>query len=78
MRTRRGLCYPREEGMFLKISVTKRKIEFKEDHATQICGKRSKKIDYLDVLPDDLVLSILCKLSSTAESPADFGRVFMT
>ncbi|KAL8121334.1 F-box protein At1g67340-like [Apium graveolens] len=79
MRTRRGSCYPREQGTCLQENVTKRKNEFNRDHlSTQISQKRSKKIDYLDILPDDLVLSILCKLGSTAESPADFGRVLMT
>ncbi|WOH08190.1 hypothetical protein DCAR_0727627 [Daucus carota subsp. sativus] len=73
MRTRRGLCYPRDSGF--EKNVFKRKKEF---NATGNFRKRSKKIDYLDILPDDLVLSILCKLSSTADSPADFGRVLMT
>ena len=73
MRTRRGLCYPRDSG-FGK-NVTKRKKEF---NSTENFRKRSRKIDFLDILPDDLVLSILCKLSSTADSAADFGRVLMT
>lgn len=34
--------------------------------------------DFFDNLPDDLVVSILCKLSSTALSPADFINVLMT
>lgn len=34
--------------------------------------------DYFEALPDDLVLSILCKLSATASSAADFTNVLIT
>lgn len=34
--------------------------------------------DFIDSLPDDIVLSILCKLSSTANCPADFISVLLT
>lgn len=34
--------------------------------------------DLFDRLPDDLVISILCKLSSTALSPSDFFTVLVT
>ncbi|KAH9626414.1 hypothetical protein KSS87_018717 [Heliosperma pusillum] len=34
--------------------------------------------DYFDALPDDIVISILAKLSSSASSPADFINVFTT
>lgn len=34
--------------------------------------------DLFDSLPDDLVLSILCKLTSSATSPADFVNVLIT
>ncbi|KAF5200690.1 F-box protein [Thalictrum thalictroides] len=36
------------------------------------------KLDFFDELPDDLLVSILCKLSSTAECPSDFTNVLMT
>ncbi|RZB50034.1 F-box protein isoform C [Glycine soja] len=48
------------------------------------CRKRQKTSpdktsdDFFDSLPDDLVLSILCKLSSTATSPSDFISVLIT
>ncbi|KHN44439.1 F-box protein [Glycine soja] len=47
------------------------------------CRKRQKTSpdktsDCFDSLPDDLVLSILCKLSSTATSPSDFISVLIT
>ncbi|XP_019180490.1 PREDICTED: F-box protein At1g67340-like [Ipomoea nil] len=38
----------------------------------------SGKRDLFDSLPDDIVLSILSKLSSTAECPADFINVLIT
>lgn len=34
--------------------------------------------DFFDSLPDDLVVSILCKLTSSAASPADFVSVLIT
>lgn len=34
--------------------------------------------DLLDSIPDDLVVSILCKLGSTSRCPADFINVLMT
>ncbi|KAH1226899.1 hypothetical protein AAZX31_11G255300 [Glycine max] len=50
---------------------------------TMSCRKRQKTSpdktsDCFDSLPDDLVLSILCKLSSTATSPSDFISVLIT
>ncbi|KAM7254321.1 hypothetical protein ACFE04_028096 [Oxalis oulophora] len=47
--------------------------------------KRQKKLsnattnlDYIDRLPDDLVITILSKLSSSASSPSDFFTVLLT
>lgn len=77
MRTRRGLCYPRVD-MWSEKSVVKRLREFSGDLTPETCRKRHKKIDFLDSLPDDLVLTILSKLSSSASCPADFGRVLVT
>ncbi|KAL2543467.1 F-box protein [Abeliophyllum distichum] len=49
------------------------------------CRKRLKgspetfgECDFFDALPDDLVLCILCKLSSTAACPADFINFLIT
>lgn len=77
MRTRRGFCYPSVD-MWSEKCVAKRRRDFPGDHTSDIRRKRTKKVDYLDYLPDDLVLTILSKLSSTADCPADFGRVLMT
>ncbi|KAJ7945704.1 F-box protein [Quillaja saponaria] len=40
--------------------------------------KYSQKSDLFDGLPDDIVVFILCKLSSTASSPSDFINIFST
>ena len=45
-------------------------------------GARRKRLaggpDYLDVLPDDLVLSILSKLAASASAPSDLLSVHLT
>ncbi|KAL6520546.1 hypothetical protein OROMI_032308 [Orobanche minor] len=80
MRTRRGLCYPRvmmsmENDIDMKVTK-KRKVE--------LVGCRNNSMengwgsDFFDSLPDDIVLSILCKLGSTAGRPADFVSVLIT
>nr|GMD41281.1 F-box protein At1g67340-like [Ipomoea batatas] len=71
MRTRSGFCY------------TNREKRSKENCAAGERRKRSKlnnvgKSDLFDSLPDDIVLSILSKLSSGAECPADFISVLLT
>lgn len=91
MRTRRGLCYPRVgcgggRDVFLfseKSEVVKRRRDFAGEH--MVCRKRKRnslaiagKSDLFDALPDDLVISILCKLSSTAGCPSDFINVLIT
>ncbi|KAK9117552.1 hypothetical protein Sjap_016499 [Stephania japonica] len=40
--------------------------------------KSSQSFDFFDGLPDDLVVCILCKLSSTARCPSDFINVLIT
>lgn len=64
--------------------VKRRKVEHAGDQAG--CRKKSKPspdvpaggCDFFDALPDDLVLAILRKLSSTAACPADFVNVLIT
>ena len=41
-------------------------------------GRRRRKSDLFESLPDEIVISILCKLSSTASSPSDFVTVLLT
>uniref|UniRef100_A0A5B7A066 MYND-type domain-containing protein n=1 Tax=Davidia involucrata TaxID=16924 RepID=A0A5B7A066_DAVIN len=82
MRTRRGLCYT-NVGMYSAQRAVKRR---RDVAGEQKCsGKRSKAsrettrgCDLFDALPDDLVLCILCKLSSAAGCPADFINVLIT
>ena len=65
---------------FRHIMRTRRRLSYLP---TMSCRKRQKTSpdktsDCFDSLPDDLVLSILCKLSSTATSPSDFISVLIT
>ncbi|KAG6425497.1 hypothetical protein SASPL_115935 [Salvia splendens] len=71
MRTRRGLCYPKatnDDDSYRLLK--KRKVELDGDFA----GRR----EFFDSLPDDLILSVLCKLSSTAGCSSDFLSAVMT
>src|SRR3990172_7013225 len=51
-----------------------------------VCRKKNRLIstqktgetDLFDSLPDDLVISILCKLSTSASRPSDFINVLLT
>lgn len=90
MRTRRGLCYPRLMGGGGDVCmsdeervVVKRRRDSAGEHIA--CRKRNRKSpdiagksDLFDTLPDDLVISILCKLSSSAGCPSDFNNVLIT
>lgn len=76
MKTKSKLCYLREE------KVEQKKQSDLGDQAV-LSPKRPKlaerrSCDLFDALPDDLVLSILVKLSSSASSPADFISVLLT
>ncbi|PIN13996.1 hypothetical protein CDL12_13376 [Handroanthus impetiginosus] len=88
MRTRRGMCYPRVVNMCVENTsdrlVKRRKVEVAATQPIE-CRKKLKfspeiggGSDFFDALPDDIVLSILCKLSSTAGCPADFINVLIT
>ncbi|KAH9318559.1 hypothetical protein KI387_020328, partial [Taxus chinensis] len=41
-------------------------------------SKRQTRVNHFDALPDDLLLSILVKLSSTAAHPADLISALVT
>nr|POE92456.1 mediator of rna polymerase ii transcription subunit 15a [Quercus suber] len=82
MRTRRGFCYPRvfEDK---NMRVVKRRRDFAAEqvsyrkrsrNSSDIAGKR----DLFDSLPDDLVIPILCELSSSATCRSDFANVLLT
>ncbi|RDY11847.1 F-box protein, partial [Mucuna pruriens] len=71
MRTRRGFSYPPHPLPTMSSDIY------------NVSRKRQKKspdktANFFDSLPDDLVLSILCKLSSTATSPSDFISLLIT
>ncbi|XP_057530914.1 F-box protein At1g67340-like [Amaranthus tricolor] len=58
---------------------------FRYDSCSNRCRKRAKVSpelaggsDFFDSLPDELVVSILCKLSSSATCPSDFINVLIT
>ncbi|XP_049405553.1 F-box protein At1g67340 [Solanum stenotomum] len=85
MRTRRGLCYPNPKvNMCIENKIVKRK---RNDFSGIGDRRKRSKLspeftghhpDLFDSLPDDLVVSILCKLTSSAASPADFVNVLIT
>lgn len=87
MRTRRGLCYPRpmdlcaENKMLMKRGLVERPTGSRVDFSRKrirLMTEIDEGRDLLDSLPDDLVLTILCKLSSAAQCPADFVNVLVT
>lgn len=41
-------------------------------------AKSGEKPDFFDELPDDLVVSILSKLSASVSSPSDFVNILAT
>lgn len=92
MRTRRGVCYPGPgvvTRMCSDVGVGKRKKDMHQHMPKEsniYSRKRQKKwpdrtageYDFFESLPDDLVISIFCKLSSSATSPSDFVNVLVT
>ncbi|KAK9934374.1 hypothetical protein M0R45_021521 [Rubus argutus] len=82
MKTRGGVCYPRLVQDEKKKRVSKKRKVCLATGKGMVCRKRSKMIpvgtDMFDDLPDDLVLCILSKLSSTANCPSDFINVLIT
>lgn len=91
MRTRGGLCYPAVLGA-VDAACLERKRKRKRaagdsapeggERAVRGSGRRrrvvAKESDLFDILPDDLVLCILSKLSATASCPSDFISVLLT
>lgn len=87
MRTRRGVCYTEINN----LCYQKRKLDGNIAGAQRIMSQKrlksssglpvvnpSGQCDFLDTLPDDIVLCILAKLGSTAGCPADFIGVLST
>uniref|UniRef100_A0A2P2L240 MYND-type domain-containing protein n=2 Tax=Rhizophora mucronata TaxID=61149 RepID=A0A2P2L240_RHIMU len=90
MRTRRGLCYPIVGACTEKMRAAKRRkvdvhvggehvgLEKKLRFSPEVAGDSGGGDDLFEYLPDDLVICILCKLSSSALCPSDFVNVLMT
>ncbi|KAL6613912.1 hypothetical protein ACP70R_036182 [Stipagrostis hirtigluma subsp. patula] len=85
MRTRSGSLYACGEEMFAAAVGQKRKRSAMGQPAVAgecAGGGRRKRLaggpDYLDNLPDDLVLSILAKLAASASAPSDLLSVHLT
>ncbi|KAK7319041.1 hypothetical protein RJT34_03750 [Clitoria ternatea] len=88
MRTRRGACYPVPgvvARMCSDVGVANRNKDLHMHMHMHIHKRQKKKLDtiageydFFDTLPDDLVISIFCKLISTATSPSDFLNVLLT
>ncbi|XVF02758.1 hypothetical protein REPUB_Repub04eG0201500 [Reevesia pubescens] len=81
MRTRRGFCYPKGDVCVDKIVVKRRDFaghNMPSRKRQRFSPKIAGKSDLFDSLPDDLVISILCKLSSTVRCPSDFINVLIT
>ncbi|KAK2636792.1 hypothetical protein Ddye_031584 [Dipteronia dyeriana] len=93
MRTKRGLCYSRVVDVCLdqRVALKKQKrahvVVVGQQQKTAVVHRKRQRLspevvgestDLFDSLPDDLVISILCKLSSTARCPSDFTNVLIT
>ncbi|XP_076928681.1 F-box protein At1g67340-like [Bidens hawaiensis] len=72
MRTRRGTCYENN------IMCRQKRIRDINFTGTQSINKRVRQHDFFDYLPDDIILTILAKLGSSAACPADFISVLST
>ncbi|KAF5746441.1 hypothetical protein HS088_TW06G00612 [Tripterygium wilfordii] len=83
MRTRRGLCYPRQD---VCVDNYTRLVRRDCDGDSRVFRRKRQRLspevagkcNLFDSLPDDLVISILCKLSTTAGCPSDFINVLST
>ncbi|XP_027342428.1 F-box protein At1g67340-like [Abrus precatorius] len=90
MRTRRGASYSgpglvtrmcsdvkQDLHMHMHMHVPRDSI-YSRKRQKKTPQKTPADYDFFESLPDDLVISIFCKLSSTATSPSDFVNVLIT
>ncbi|MCL7034907.1 hypothetical protein MKW94_015503 [Papaver nudicaule] len=80
MRTRSGVCYQTAEIKKTKIR-NRCYYSYNNQEEDEIwCNKRRRRrrIDYFDELPDDILLTILSELSSTANIPSDLFSLALT
>ncbi|XP_051227841.1 F-box protein At1g67340 [Lolium perenne] len=82
MRTRSGSLYLGGGREHAPVTGQKRKRSPAAGAAGECCAGRVKRQaggpDFLDGIPDDLVLTILSKVAATASSPADLLSVHLT
>jgi hypothetical protein len=82
MRTRSGSLYLGGGREHAPVTGQKRKRSPAAGAAGECCAARVKRQaggpDFLDGIPDDLVLTILSKVAATASSPADLLSVHLT
>ncbi|XP_023770118.1 F-box protein At1g67340 [Lactuca sativa] len=87
MRTRRGISYKKPNNMccdkrrrddnIMGEKMIRSRKRLKSSSATPVATV-SGQCDFLDTLPDDIVLFILAKFGATAACPADFVSVLST
>ncbi|CAM8986709.1 unnamed protein product [Rhodiola kirilowii] len=82
MRTRTGFSYPHLNA-FRRIIGKQRCDSINESNLNSRKHYRREsvpgdKIDHFDSLPDDIIISILCKLSSSADRPVELLNVLST
>ncbi|KAK8958879.1 F-box protein [Platanthera guangdongensis] len=82
MHTRSGVCYPRPESTAAQSPAGKRYFvscgSSAGDPRKRARAADEPSVDFFDGLPDDLVLLVLCKLSSSAGAPSDFISALLT
>ncbi|KAM0003804.1 putative F-box protein [Helianthus debilis subsp. tardiflorus] len=77
MRTRSGTCYQEVHNMCHQNRTTDLNFTGARKRSKLLSGSPPHH-DAFDTLPDDIVLSILAKLASTASCPADFITILST
>ncbi|KAF9599626.1 hypothetical protein IFM89_001368 [Coptis chinensis] len=76
----KGLNKRGRECLRIKDTFVKKKrrvFQF-QSHQTENQEQEVNKLDFFDGIPDDLVVSIFCKLSATADCPSDFFNALIT
>lgn len=92
MQTRRGFCYPsdppplsvagkrsrEEDGDAAGVANKRQRQKQRQKQRPMAVAVVGEKDDFMDGLPDDIVITILCKLSKTASRPSDLINVAIT
>lgn len=82
MRTRAGCCYPSESATAMEKCKRKRQMTGREEMSEKRLRREPNSgppgVNHFDDIPDDLLISVLAKLSCSAKCPADFMNVLLT